>query len=59
MSFEEEWGWSPDSDYEVIKCNKPQSFADKYGNMTVGEIIELNKAAEWYCGHEVTAEGGE
>lgn len=36
-----------------------QSFADKYGNMTVGEIIELNKAAEWYCDHEVTAEGGE
>lgn len=36
-----------------------QSFADKYGKMTVGEIIELNKAAKWYCDHEVTAEGGE
>lgn len=35
------------------------SFVDKYGELTVGEAIELNKAAEWYCGHEVTSEAGD
>ena len=33
-------------------------FMDKYGNITVGEAIELNKAAQWYCNHEITSEGG-
>lgn len=32
------------------------SFVDKYGELTVADVIELNKAAEWYCGHEVTSE---
>lgn len=32
------------------------SFVDKCKELTVGDAIELNKAAEWYCGHEVTSE---
>lgn len=39
--FEEEWGFSPDSDYEIRKCNKTDE--------------ELAKIAEWYCSHEITA----
>lgn len=35
------------------------SFAKKYGSLTVAEALELNKAAEWYCGHEVTSEAGD
>lgn len=35
------------------------SFAKKYGKMTVAEALELNKAAEWYCGHEATSEAGD
>lgn len=35
------------------------SFADRFGQLTVGQVKELNEAAKWYCGHEVTAEGGE
>lgn len=23
------------------------------------DVLELNKAAEWYCGHEVTSEAGD
>lgn len=32
------------------------SFADRFGDLTVGDVLELNKAAEWYCGHEITSE---
>ena len=35
------------------------SFADKYGDLTVEQVKELNEAAKWYCSHEVTAKGGE
>ena len=35
------------------------SFRERYGDLTVEQAKELNKAAEWYCNHEVTAEGGE
>ena len=35
------------------------SFVKKYGKITVAEALELNKAAEWYCGHEVTSEAGD
>lgn len=35
------------------------SFEDRFGDLTVGEALELNKAAEWYCGHEVTSEPGD
>jgi hypothetical protein len=35
------------------------SFADRFGGLTVGQVIELNEAAKWYCDHEVTAVGGE
>lgn len=32
------------------------SFADRFGDLTVGDVLELNKAAAWYCGHEITSE---
>lgn len=32
------------------------SFANRFGNLTVEQALELNKAAKWYCGHEVTSE---
>lgn len=37
------------------------SFADRFGNLTVGQVQELNNAAKWYCGHDVISqsEGGE
>lgn len=35
------------------------SWADRFGGLTVGQALELNKAAKWYCDHEVTAVGGE
>lgn len=34
------------------------SFRDRFGNLTVGQAQELNKAAEWYCGHEVISGAG-
>lgn len=35
------------------------SFRDRWSQITVEQALELNKAAEWYCSHEVTAVGGE
>ena len=32
------------------------SFADRFGNLTVEQVKELNNAAKWYCEHEVTSE---
>lgn len=32
------------------------SFADRFGDLTVGDVLELNKAAEWFCGHDVVSE---
>lgn len=32
------------------------SFTEEYGKMTVEQALELNKAARWYCEHEVTSE---
>ena len=32
------------------------SFRERFGNLTVEQALELNKAARWYCGHEVTSE---
>lgn len=61
VSFEEQYGWAPDSDYEVLKTNDPDG--SKYRKMleklTVAQAKELNEAAKWYCDHEVTAEGVE
>lgn len=34
------------------------SFRERFGGLTVGQVIELNKAAKWYCDHEMTAAGG-
>lgn len=31
-------------------------FLNKYGQLTVEQARELNEAARWYCGHEVTSE---
>lgn len=33
------------------------SFRNRYGGLTVAQAIEINEAAKWFCGHEVTAEG--
>lgn len=35
------------------------SFADRFGQLTVAQARELNKAARWYCEHEVTSETGD
>lgn len=32
------------------------SFRNRFGNLTVGQVIEMNEAARWYCDHEVTSE---
>lgn len=32
------------------------SFRDRFGQLTVEQARELNEAARWYCGHEVTSE---
>lgn len=32
------------------------SFRKRFGGLTVAQAMELNKAAEWYCGHEVVAD---
>lgn len=36
-----------------------QCFRSKYGQLTVEQALELNEAARWYCGHEVTSEAGD
>ena len=35
------------------------SFADRFGNLTVEQVKELNNAAKWYCEHEITSESEE
>lgn len=30
-------------------------FRSRFGALTVAQAQELNKAAEWYCGHEVVS----
>lgn len=35
------------------------SFAERFGELTVEQALELNKAARWYCEHEVTSEAGD
>jgi hypothetical protein len=32
------------------------SFAERFGNLTVEQVKELNEAAKWYCEHETTSE---
>lgn len=32
------------------------SFRKRFGGLTVGQAMELNKASKWYCGHEVVAD---
>ena len=34
------------------------SFRDRFGQLTVEQALELNKAAEWYCAHDMTVVGG-
>ena len=31
------------------------SFRERFGNLTVKQVQELNAAARWMCDHEVTA----
>lgn len=35
------------------------SFRNRFGNLTVAQALELNEAARWYCGHEITSESKE
>lgn len=35
------------------------SFRDRFGKLTVEQALELNKAARWYCNHEVTSEAND
>lgn len=35
------------------------SFRERFGQLTVEQALELNKAAKWYCGHEVTSEAND
>ena len=35
------------------------SFAERFGNLTVEQVRELNEAARWYCEHDATTEGEE
>lgn len=35
------------------------SFADRFGNLTVAQALELNDAARWYCEHDVASESEE
>ena len=35
------------------------SFADRFGNLTVAQVKEVNDAARWYCEHEVISESEE
>ena len=35
------------------------SFADRFGNLTVAQALELNDAARWYCEHDVVSESEE
>ena len=32
------------------------SFADRFGQLTVAQVRELNEAARWYCEHEAVAD---
>lgn len=32
------------------------SFAERFGNLTVEQVKELNESAKWYCEHEITTE---
>ena len=34
-------------------------FQEKYKELTVGDALELNKAAKWYCEHDVVSESEE
>lgn len=31
------------------------SFRDRFGNLTVQQVLELNEAARWYCEHDIVA----
>ena len=35
------------------------SFAERFGELTVKQAQELNEAARWYCEHEVISEAGD
>jgi len=35
------------------------SFRERFGNLTVEQVKELNEAAKWYCDHEITSESEE
>lgn len=34
-------------------------YSDRFSELTVEQVRELNEASKWYCNHEVTSVGGE
>lgn len=48
--------WEPDYNYDTLKTNMEEmNFADRFGDLTVEEALELNKKAEETCAFEITA----
>ena len=35
------------------------SFRDRFGRLTVEQVIELNNAAKWHCEHDITSNSEE
>lgn len=35
------------------------SFRDRFGGLTVEQVLELNAAAKWYCEHDVISSSEE
>lgn len=49
--------WEPDYNYDTLKTNmKEMTFADRFGNLTVEQAQELNRAAELTCAWEITTQ---
>ena len=49
--------WEPDYNYDTLKTNmKEMTFAERFGNLTVEQVLELNEKAKLTCGWEITTE---
>ncbi len=49
--------WEPDYNYDTLKTNmKEMTFAERFGNLTVEQALELNEKAKLTCGWEITTE---
>ena len=34
-------------------------YSDRFSELTVEQVREINEASKWYCSHEVTCVGGD